>query len=64
MVGVMTQTENTEAARYKAEAIALAAALHTILSESSEGETCRTALAGLQSTSVGRDYLNANPIHY
>jgi hypothetical protein len=64
MVGVMTQTENTDAARYKTEAIALAAALHTVLCESSEGEITRTALAALQSTSVGRDYLNANPIRY
>lgn len=54
----------SEQARLKAEAIALAAALHTVLSETDEGETARTALAALQSTEVGRDYLSANPIRY
>lgn len=54
----------TELASAKAQAIVLAAALHSIISEAQEGEIIRTALAALQSTSTGRDYLAANPIRY
>jgi len=53
-----------EAAKAKAEAIALAEALHTILRESDDGESVRVAMAALQNTETGRDYMVANPIGY
>lgn len=54
----------TALARIKTEAIHLATALHTIASEAQEGEMVRIAVAALQSTAVGRDYLIANPLQY
>lgn len=55
---------DTAVARIKTECIALCHALHTILSETTEGDIARTAVAALCATSTGRDYLAANPIKY
>lgn len=54
----------TQAARDKADAIAMAAALHTILQETDDAEATRVAVAALTGTQTGRDYLKANPIQY
>jgi hypothetical protein len=54
----------TDAARLKAEAIHLASALHTVVSESEEAETVRIAMAALLATQTGRDYIEANPLRY
>ncbi len=51
-------------AELKAQAIQLAQALHTVVSESNEGEIVRVALSALMGTSTGRDYLDANPLRY
>jgi dihydropteroate synthase len=62
---MMSEDEVTEtAASAKADAIALAQALHTILVETHDAEAARTAVAALQGTQTGRDYLNANPLAY
>lgn len=53
-----------ESATAKADAIALAAALHTILSETDDAEATRVAVAALHATKTGRDYLDANPLRY
>jgi len=59
-----TNDDTAEHARLKAESIALAATLHTIISESADPEVIRIALAGLQGTEIGRAYLDANRIQY
>jgi hypothetical protein len=55
---------DTQAARDKADAIAMAGALHTILLETDDAEATRIAIAALTATQTGRDYLTANPIKY
>jgi hypothetical protein len=65
MMGTQDEVPKTDPnAKLKAEAISLASALHTVLSETTEGEIARIALAGLTSTETGRDYLVANPLQY
>lgn len=49
-------------AKLKAEAIALASALHDVIAETCDAESARTALSGLMATQTGRDYMLANPI--
>lgn len=61
---MMTAEEANETARLKAEAVSLAEALHTILSETQEGEVARIALAALTSSETGRRYLDANPFRF
>lgn len=59
-----TNDQAEESAKLRSESIALAAALHTIISESTDPEVMRIALAALQSTDTGQRYLNANPLRY
>jgi hypothetical protein len=61
---MMSEDPVIRSAEEKADAIALAAALHTILQETDDAEATRVAIAALQATKTGRDYLAANPIHY
>lgn len=61
---MMSDEQISEAAAIKAEAIAMAQALHTILSETTDAETARIAIAALQGTSTGRAYLEANPLRF
>lgn len=61
---MMSEDEVTETASAKADAIALAQALHTILVETHDAEAARVAIAALQGTQTGRDYLTANPLAY
>jgi hypothetical protein len=61
---MMSDEEIEATAATKADAITLAAALHAILSETQEGETARIAIAALQGTQTGRDYMVANPLRF
>jgi hypothetical protein len=44
------------------ETIRLLTALHEIASDSDEGETVRTAMAALTSTTVGLNYIVTHPL--
>lgn len=53
-----------ENVRLKEEGFTLAAALHTVLGESNDPESCRTAVAALMGTEFGRAYLDAHPMRF
>jgi hypothetical protein len=44
------------------ECITLAAALHTVMSESEDPESVRTSIAALFSTPTGRSYYEMHPL--
>lgn len=48
----------------KEENATLAAALHTVLCESDDPESVRTAVAALLSTPTGRAYIDLHPLRY
>jgi hypothetical protein len=65
MTAPETITElRVENERLKEEGFTLAAALHTVLGESSDAESCRTAVAALMGTNLGRTYLDAHPMRF